>query len=166
MASEAISSSILLIGAIVGAAFLVTAILPAIFQAGDTFGTVSSAAESKMKTDFRIVNTYAHYDIGNEIDYIQVWMKNVGANQISIYEVEKGDVFFGTSNSIVHYTKSTIPPIEITESGTVDNYWSIGETIEIKITFSPSSIAKSSLLSFTFTLPNSVRRSTSFSTNE
>jgi flagellar protein FlaG len=162
MASEAISSSILLIGAVVGAAFLVTAILPAIFSAGDTFGTVSSTAESKIKTDFRIVNTYAH-DAGATIDTIQVWMKNVGSSHISIYDVEKSDVFFGTSNSIVHYTTVNAPTFVVIEGGTDDNYWSIGETIEIKII--GLALDDESILSFTFVLPNSVRRSTTFSAN-
>ena len=163
MSGEAISSSILLIGAAIGAAFLIVAILPAIFSAGDTFGTVASSAESKMKTDFRIVNSYAHLNSDPKIDYIQVWMKNVGASQISVYDVAKSDVFFGTSSSIIHYTNTTSPKFQYYVSSS-NNYWNIGETLEIKIDLSPT-LDQGSVLSYTFTLPNSVRRSTSFSAN-
>ena len=90
MASEAISSSIMIIGAVLGAAVLISAILPAIFSAGDTFGTVSSSAEQKFRTDFRIVNTYAYDDSS---DVATVWLKNVGTNRISIYDIRSSDVF-------------------------------------------------------------------------
>lgn len=161
MSGEAISSSILLIGAAVGAAFLIVAILPAIFSAGDTFGTVASSAQNKMKTDFQIVNTYAHVT-GSDIDSVQVWMKNVGANQISIYDIAKSDVFLGTSNAIVHYTNTSSPKFEYYTTSS-NNYWNIGDTLEINI---PSlALDQNSVLSFTFTLPNSVRRTTSFSAN-
>jgi len=88
MASEAISSSIMIIGAVLGAAVLITAILPAIFSAGDTFGTVSSSAEQKLKTDFRIVNTYA------DADQVFVWMKNVGSTRVSIYDLQNPMFFW------------------------------------------------------------------------
>ncbi|MBP9009277.1 MAG: flagellin, partial [Methanospirillum sp.] len=98
MASEAISSSIMIIGAVLGAAVLITAILPAIFSAGDTFGTVSSSAEQKLKTDFRIVNTYT---AGGTT--VQVWMKNVGNTRISVYDIKDSDVFLGIGSSYERY---------------------------------------------------------------
>lgn len=159
MASEAISSSILLIGAIVGAAFLVTAILPAIFQAGDTFGTVSSSAETKMKTDFRIVNTFA-----SDTGIIKVWMKNVGANQISEFDIKKSDVYYGKTTSISRYSWGGTPAFTYALGDATNNgFWDIGETLEIQI--SGLTITNGDILSFTFSLPNSVRRSISFSTN-
>ena len=162
MASEAISSSILLIGAVLGAAFLVTAILPAIFSAGDTFGTTSSMAENKIRTDFRIVNTFANDDT------VKIWMKNVGASQISVNDVYKSDVFYGTSSSISRYTYSTSTPDpnEFTFTATLpagNTYWDIGETLEIgmyHLTVPDDS------LSFTFALPNSVRRAVTFGKTE
>jgi len=163
MASEAISSSILLIGAVLGAAVLITAILPAIFSAGDTFGTVSSSAENKMKTDFRIVNSFAN------VSAVKVWMKNVGANPVSIYDIRKSDVFFGKTTSINRYSySSTIPnPNDLTFTYSLadsNQYWDPGETLEIAMYY--LTIADTEPLSFTFTLPNSIRRSTSFSKTE
>ncbi|OQA58401.1 MAG: Archaebacterial flagellin [Euryarchaeota archaeon ADurb.Bin294] len=157
MASEAISSSIMIIGAVLGAAVLITAILPAIFSAGDTFGTVSSSAEQKLKTDFRIVNTYA------DADQVFVWMKNVGSTRVSIYDLQKSDVFLGIGSS--NYKRygwgdgddgSTFK-----FSGDSGGYWNIGETLEIEI--GGLTIVENDQLLYTFTLPNSIRRSTTFS---
>ena len=157
MASEAISSSIMIIGAVLGAAVLITAILPAIFSAGDTFGTVSSSAEQKLKTDFRIVNTHAG------ADSIQVWMKNVGSTRISIYDIQKSDVFLGIGSS--NYDRygwgSGTDGRTFSFSGDSGGYWNIGETLEVEI--GGLTIGLSDQLSYTFTLPNSIRRSTSFS---
>jgi len=161
MASEAISSAILIIGAVIGAAFMVTAILPAIFSAGDTFGTVSHAEEEKLKTDFRIVNTYT---AGGTSKTVQVWMKNVGSNRISIYDLQKADVYLGIDTMYQKY--------EYDAGGTTgtflyilnpaDGYWDIGDTVEIKVTDTDKEIQDYSVL-FTFSLPNSIRRSTTFS---
>ncbi|PWR75792.1 hypothetical protein ACKUB1_10590 [Methanospirillum stamsii] len=158
MASEAISSSIMIIGAVLGAAVLITAILPAIFSAGDTFGTVSSSAEQKLKTDFRIINTYAY----NTPDTVKVWLKNVGANRISISEIQNSDVFFGVDNQVSMRTYSSGFTYDLM-GATDDGYWDIGETLEITIV-SPT-IDSGDQISFSFALPNSVRRTIAFSTN-
>ncbi|ABD39879.1 conserved hypothetical protein [Methanospirillum hungatei JF-1] len=157
MASEAISSSIMIIGAVLGAAVLITAILPAIFSAGDTFGTVSSSAEQKLKTDFRIVNTYANASA------VQVWMKNVGNNRISVYDVRNADVFLGLSSSNYKrygYGSGTDGNSFIDSGTSIGEYWEIGETLEISILgISPASGID---FSFSFALPNSIRRTTTF----
>ena len=157
MASEAISSSILLIGAVLGAAFLVTAILPAIFSAGDTFGTVSSSAESKMKTDFQIINTYAG------TTSVKIWMKNIGSNRISSYDITKSTVFFGKNNAIASYSYDAGGGAnKFSYSPLGNQYWDIGDTIEIDIDNLPV-ISDVDVLYFSFSLPNSVRRTTTFS---
>lgn len=167
MASEAISSSIMIIGAVLGAAVLITAILPAIFSAGDTFGTVSSSAEQKLRTDFRIVNTYTT----SGISYVQVWMKNVGGNRISTNEISSSDVFIGLGSSYSRYEYDSIhtTPGDLDAgkfyyvlSGAADGYWDIGETVEIVAKYSSGTTGTNNVL-FTFALPNSVRRTTTFS---
>ncbi|MDD1729528.1 MAG: flagellin [Methanospirillum sp.] len=158
MSGEAISSSILLIGAAVGAAFLIAAILPAIFSAGDTFGTVAHSADSKMKTDFRIVNTYA-----STSPNVTVWMKNVGANRLSIYDIQKSDIFYTKNTGQV--TSLTYPDgfgYALTDSSN-NGYWDIGETLQVSVK-SPT-ITDGDQIYFSFTTPNGVRRTTTFSTN-
>ncbi|HWQ68061.1 MAG TPA: flagellin [Methanospirillum sp.] len=164
MSGEAISSSILLIGAAIGAAFLVAAILPAIFSAGDTFGTVAHSSEEKLKTDFRITNTFAKAGVGS--GEVKVWLKNVGGTRISSYEVQKSDVFYGVSTSISRYSYGGTPAFTyVIGDGSVDGstYWDIGETLEIRLT--SLTITADNVLYFTFSTPNSVRRTITFSVN-
>ena len=157
MASEAISSSIMIIGAVLGAAVLIAAILPAIFSAGDSFGTVAHSAEEKLRTDFRIVNAYTS---GN--DKVFVWLKNVGGNRISIYDIQKSDVFLGYGSSYARYgyAVSGAGSFNYTVSGGA-GYWNIGDTASIIVT--TSGAVGTDPISFTFALPNSVRRTTTFS---
>jgi flagellar protein FlaG len=165
MGSEAISSSILLIGAVVGAAFLVTAILPAIFSAGDTFGTVSSTAEDKIRTDFRFINTYAKDNgVDPAVDEMILWLKNVGTNRISIYDVQKADIFITYSSSVESITYDGGSGFSILPLNLGNYYWDIGETMQITIE-SPTYVTDGVVYTVTFALPNSIRRSTTFSTN-
>ena len=161
MASEAISSSIMIIGAVLGAAVLITAILPAIFSAGDTFGTVSSSAEQKLRTDFRIVNTFVRDD--GATDTVRVWMKNVGSTQISIYDLRKSDVFLGIGTDYERYGWGDGTGGTFDFSGDSGGYWQIGETLEVFI--EGLLIGDTDQISYTFTLPNSIRRSVTFSKN-
>lgn len=160
MASEAISSSIMIIGAVLGAAVLITAILPAIFSAGDTFGTVSSSAEQKLRTDFRIVNTYT---AGGTT--VQVWLKNVGNNRISIYDIQSSDVFigYGSKYGRLGYNNDEVDGTFNYILNPADGYWDIGETLEISINDTGMGEIGTNTVTFTFTLPNSVRRSVTFS---
>lgn len=164
MASEAISSSIMIIGAVLGAAVLIAAILPAIFSAGDSFGTVAHSAEQKLRTDFRIVNAYTSGGSGG-VTEVQVWMKNVGGNRISVYDLQKSDVFLGYGSNYARYGydgegeldtgsfRYTLP------SG--GGYWNIGDTVEIDVKI--NGVVGENPIILTFTLPNSVRRTTTFS---
>ena len=159
MASEAISSSILLIGAVLGAAVLITAILPAIFSAGDTFGTVSSSAEKKLRTDFRFVNSYAKDGTPDEMMF---WLKNVGNNQISIYDIQKSDLFIVDSDSMEQKSYSSGFTYKILPEPN-NGYWDIGETLEI--TVKDPVVGTGEVMTATFALPNSIRRSVTFSSN-
>jgi len=158
MASEAISSSILLIGAVVGAAFLVTAILPMIFSAGDTFGTVASSSEEKLKTDFRFINTYAKTATPDEM---KLWLKNVGTSQISSYDIQKSDIFIIHTDSVEQ--KSWSSGFTYTLPDPQNGYWDVGETLEV--TIGSPLVSTGELFTVSFALPNSIRRSTSFSAN-
>jgi flagellar protein FlaG len=160
MSGEAISSSILLIGAAIGAAFLIVAILPAIFSAGDTFGTVASSAESKMKTDFQIVNTYAA--VGTPGD-VTVWLKNTGGNRISLYDIAQSTVFFGRNNEVDSYTYASVTGAGkfTTDPVAGSGYWNIGATLQVDLT-DQITIADGDVLYFSLALPNSVRRTSTF----
>ncbi len=163
MASEAISSSVMIIGAAVGAAVLMAAILPAIFSAGDTFGSVAYSSEKQMRTDFQIVNTFVN--TGTPVSP-KIWMKNTGAERISLYDLQKSDVYFGRNNNISmcaysasHNTKT----FDFLLPENNDGFWNLGQTVEITVyTGSSTAVTQDEVLTYTFVLPSSIRRSTSF----
>lgn len=159
MSGEAISSSILLIGAAVGAAFLVVAILPVIFSAGDTFGTVSSTVDSKMRTDFQIINTYADDDP----DAVTIWIKNTGSNRISLYDIAQSTIFLGTNDNIEAYSYSSTEadPYTFRYTAIAGQYLNIGSTLEIIIN-TPPAIGANDVLYLSLSLPNSIRRTVTF----
>jgi len=160
MASEAISSSIMIIGAVLGAAVLITAILPAIFSAGDTFGTVSSSAEQKLKTDFQFINTYAK-DNNPATDTLIIWLKNTGANRISEYEIQHSDIFYVISNgqpNDVSYNGGS----GFSYTGLTSGYWTIGNTLKLIVT-TPANFSSTDTISLTFAVPNGVKRTITFS---
>ncbi len=161
MSSEAISSAIFLIGAVVAASVLLSAIFPIIFTTGQTFGTVAHNADDQIRTDFAIVNTFS---VGGSTT-AQVWLKNTGANAISGYEIEKSDVFVGSESSITNLAYDGTLPLEsfmYTIAGS-DNTWNIGETVRLDISSSylNNPDGQTTVL-FSFVLPNSVRRTITF----
>ncbi len=163
MASEAISSALFIIGGVVAASVLLSAIFPVIFNAGQTFGTVAHGADEKMRTDFAIVNTFS---VESE-NTAQVWLKNTGVDTISRYELEKADVFIGSTSSITNLPYNNALPLEsftITMAGGgSDTVWNIGETVQLDIkSASIGSLTEGETVYFSFVLPNSVRRTVTF----
>jgi len=89
MSSETIVTALFLISAVIAAGVLINAIFPAIYRTADTFGSVSTQAETKIRTDFRIVNAFASDDT------VKVWVKNVGSARLHANEIDKGDLYAG-----------------------------------------------------------------------
>jgi len=89
MSSESIVTALFLISAVVAAGVLISAIFPAIYRTADTFGSVSHEADTKMRTDIKIVNTYA------DGTHAKIWLKNVGSYRISTVELDESDIFIG-----------------------------------------------------------------------
>jgi flagellar protein FlaG len=118
-----------------------------------------------MRTDFKIISTVAS---GNTA---QVWMKNIGSEQIPYGDIQRSDVFCGAVGNFdrLAYVDSlsgngqwTADFIDDTSYDLNDNgMWDAGETI--KITAKTSLIPGSgSRVYFQFALPNGVWRSNEF----
>ena len=160
MASESISSALFIIAGVIAATILISAVLPAIFSVGNTFSTVAGSTEDRMRTDFKIVNTFA----SSSTHQSEIWLKNVGPNPISDYELKRLDVFIGDDDSVkrVSYATSLTDDTYIYDGTSGD--WSIGETLHLTIQ-SPSEIHSSNQnVYFSMVTPNGVRRSTRFTT--
>lgn len=139
MSSEAISAGIMITGAVIAAAFLVTAILPAIFTAGGTFGTVAHSTDNQIRTDFEIIRAFTSSKApeGSTSPPVDVWIKNTGQIRFNNAEIEIMDVFFGNYEGITRltYTPGSLPVegfFTFTVEGSDSAYWGPGDTLHIK----------------------------------
>ncbi len=123
MSSETIVTALFLISAVIAAGVLINAIFPTITRTADTFGSASAEADTRMRTDFRIVNTFA------DSTQVKIWLKNVGSTRLHTNEVDTGDVYAGSPSNFDRKSLSTRYQIP----DNVNSYWDPGETLTITI---------------------------------
>ncbi len=165
MSSDTFTTAIFLISAIVAAAILVNAFFPIIYTATGTFTKSSSEADERLRTDIKIVNTYASGGSGSA----KIWIKNVGSARIPDTEIEKADVFIGEPGNFDCITLNIAGPsandwnYEII--GDTNEYWDAGETLRIdaKSTNIPAS---GGVVYFHIVLSNGVTRTTEFTASD
>jgi flagellar protein FlaG len=110
---------------------------------------VSHEADTQIRTDIKIVNTYANATTA------KIWLKNVGTARISKNELDQADVFIGKVGDFNRQSLSGLyDPVELD-----NNFWDQGETLSISISQSYSS---GDIAYFSIVLPNGVRRSEEF----
>ena len=166
MSGEAISAGILIIGAVVAAVFLVTAILPAIFTAAGTFGTVAQTTDEQMRTDFEIIRAFTPSNSGvSQADMqVTVWLKNTGQTRFDTREIIASDVFFGNDNGIVRLVHDDNPEEMVSFSFSIEGsnsaVWGFGDTLTIK-TLREKDLTPPYY--FAFATPNGIRKAHSFS---
>jgi archaeal flagellar protein FlaG len=165
MSSETITTALFLITAVVASAVLINAVYPVIANMAGTFSSTTHESDARIRTDFKIIATYASESSGTG----QVWMKNVGSEQISLRDVQRGDVFGGATGSFDHltHTSGTLGSNQWTETFTSpeydlngNQYWDSGETV--KVTFKTIIPPTGNKVYFQFALPNGIWRSTEF----
>jgi flagellar protein FlaG len=165
MSAETITTALFLITAVVASAVLINAIYPVVYTAAGSFSATTHESDTRMRTDFKIIATYASNSTGNA----QVWMKNTGSEGISLEEIKKADVFCGATGSFVHLTYDIIStsagkwnidftPLEYDLNN--NQVWDPGETVKITAwTGIPESGGK---VYFQFAVPSGVWRTTEF----
>jgi len=165
MSSETITTALFLITAVVASAVLINAVYPVIATMAGTFSSTTHESDARIRTDFKIIATYASESSGTG----QVWMKNVGSEQISLQDVQRADVFGGEIGSFDHltHTSGTLGSNQWTETFTSpeydlngNQYWDAGETV--KVTFKTIIPSTGNKVYFQFALPNGIWRSTEF----
>ncbi|MCQ8893855.1 MAG: flagellin [Methanolinea sp.] len=153
MSSETIVTALFLISAVIAAGVLINAIFPAIYRTADTFGSVSSQADTKMRTDFRIVNTFANATT------VKVWVKNVGSARLHTNEINTGDIYVGAPGNFERRSLSGRYTIE----ENTNSYWDPGETLTITVTDAGDLLPGSGGdVYVAVVLPNGVRRDLTF----
>jgi flagellar protein FlaG len=178
MSAETFVNALFLITAVVAAGILITAVFPIVWNMAGTFSAASHDSDTRIRTDFKIVTTYANHnpvvpDPPGAGGVAKIWLKNIGSNRVGKSDIENGDVFIGLEGdfaraSFIGYNTLPTSPYSNPQWTYVlsdtNNYWDIGETMEIDAC-SPKFIDKELTVYFQFVLPNGVWRSTEFPTS-
>ncbi|HTY14552.1 MAG TPA: flagellin [Methanoregulaceae archaeon] len=154
MSSETIVSALFLISAVVAAGVLINSVFPIISRTTETFGSVSHSTDTQMRTDIKIINTYANTTSGATI-----WLKNVGSSRIPSSDLDQSDIFIGTPGDFERFSLAN--HYTILESA--NNFWDPGETLQITI-MSGKIPGAGNTAYFGIVLPNGVKRDIEFTT--
>ncbi len=154
MSSETIVTALFLISAVIAAGVLINAIFPTITRTADTFGSASSEADTRIRTDFRIVNTFANNTA------VKVWLKNVGSARLHTNEVNMGDIYVGSPTNFERRSLSGRVVIEDNSN----SYWDPGETVTITVVNIDTLLSGPDVYA-AVVLPNGVRRDIEFTKN-
>ena len=164
MSAETITTALFLITAVVASAVLINAVYPVIQNMAGTFSSSTHESDVRIRTDFKIIATSASQAAGTA----QVWMKNIGSEQISLSEIQRADVFCGAVGNFDHLSYTSGSPGD--KQWTADfgpgydlnanSFWDPGETLKVtaKTTIPPSG----NKVYFQFALPNGIWRSNEF----
>src|SRR5512143_1005438 len=98
MSAETITTALCLITAVVASAVLINAVYPVVANMAGTFSSSTHESDVRIRTDFKIIATYASESSGTG----QIWMKNIGSEQIPLRDVQRADVFGGSTGSFDH----------------------------------------------------------------
>jgi len=159
MSADTFVSAILIITAVVAVGILVNAVYPIIWSSASTFSSSAHETDTRMRTDFKIVNTYAKAGSTNA----QFFIKNLGTTSLGSSEIQSADVYVVTSKALVNpsYGSGSPPSWTYSLKNSDDARWANGETLEIDITMSEAFNAADTY-TFQFVLPNGVQRSAEF----
>ena len=153
MSSETIVNGLFLITAVIAAAVLINAIMPAIYRTSETFGSSTHQADSLMRTDFKFVNGYAK-------EYtVQVWLKNTGTARIAKGDLDSSDIFILPQDGTME--RIALSAYQIPNQTPVTNFWNQGETMYVTFSINQS-LTNGQPISCSLVLPNGIRRSFDF----
>jgi flagellar protein FlaG len=143
---------------------LINAVYPVISNMAGTFSSTTHESDVRIRTDFKIIATYA-----NSTGIAQVWMKNIGSQQIGLADIQKADLFCGAVGSFNHlaHTNGSLGNNQWTEDFSVPEYdqnnnqfWDPGETL--KVTARTTIPSQGGKVTAQFALSNGIWRSTEF----
>jgi len=124
MAKEVVTTSILMIAAVVAVTIAITVMMPAVRDLAHSYTSVSGKLSDRIQTDAEIIFVRTS-EVGSSTR-IDVWIKNLGKS-INVGLLEKGDIFITSDNYYRHITNFSVS----IENGDSDSYWERGETAKI-----------------------------------
>jgi len=156
MSADTFVSALLIITGVVAAGILINAVYPVIWSSASTFSSSAHETDTRMRTDFKIVNTFAKDATA------QIFMKNIGSTSMGSSEIQSADVYIVTSDKLVNPAYgATAPSWTYLLKNSDNTNWDNGETLEIDINFGENFVAGTTY-TFEFVLPNGVQRSIEF----
>ena len=133
MASEVISSALLMIATVVATIALINAVIPSIYSMSGSITSVTANVNNQMKTDVKFI-----YETTDGLNHLTAWVKNTGETQIPLTNFNLTDVFYGDANGVMTRAQlnSTANPSWTfsVENGNGDNEWDPGETLRFDVT--------------------------------
>ncbi|MCK8517518.1 flagellin [Methanoculleus sp. 7T] len=163
MSSEAFTTAMFLIAAIISAGVLINAVFPVIYTLSGTISSSSHTVDERLSTDVKVVTTYAS---GGSKE-AKIWLKNVGTARISPSDVGKTDVFLGVPGNFTRLGLVSGTPgsnqwtYKILEDTQKNNHWDPGETLYIQAR-SDTIPMSGEVVYFQFVLSTGLSRSTTF----
>ncbi|MEM0005392.1 MAG: hypothetical protein QXV81_03070 [Ignisphaera sp.] len=135
MASEAVSTAILIVAGVIVATAIVSAIYSQASLMSSAVRIASRISEDRIRTEVRIV----HVAVNSSVDggYLLIFIKNIGSRGIAQEEISKSDIYIGSETCSSMYLYSPEPTqnrwsFTIVDSNG-DNVWSPGETLIVRV---------------------------------
>lgn len=133
MASEVISSALLMIATIVATVALINAVIPSIYSMSGSITSVTHSVNEQMKTDVKFI-----YETTDDSNHLTAWVKNTGQTQIPLTNFNRTDVFYGDANGAMaraQLNSTDYPAWTFSlENDNGNGQWDPGETIRLDIT--------------------------------
>jgi flagellar protein FlaG len=160
MSSDTFTTAMFLIAAIAAAGILLNAVFPVIYTMASSFTQSSHEADTRIREDYKIINTFARGGTG------QIWMKNIGSNSIAYTEINQSDIFIGAPDNFesVPFSNGVQGSYGWNYVVVGDNnaYWDPGETVHITVESENIPTTRGDIVYFQFVTVNGIVRSTEF----
>ena len=133
MASEVISSALLMIATIVATVALISAVIPSIYSMSGSITSVTHSVNNQMKTDVKFI-----YETTDDSNHLTAWVKNTGQTELALTNFNLTDVFYGDADGVM--TRAQLNSTEYPswtfrlENDNGDGQWDPGETLRIDLT--------------------------------
>ncbi|HTY89693.1 MAG TPA: hypothetical protein VMC84_00800 [Methanocella sp.] len=132
MASEVISSALLMIATIIAAVALISAVFPSVYSMAGSITSTTSTVNDRMKSDIKFI-----YETTDQEYTLTAWLKNTGKTQLLPSSFNNTDIFYGETNSamaraVLNATSAPSWTFEI-ENDNGNGRWDPGETMKIQI---------------------------------
>ena len=132
MASEVMSSALLMIATIIAAVALINAVFPSVYSMAGSITSATGTVNDRMKSDIKFI-----YETTDGNHNLTAWIKNTGKTQLVPSSFNNTDIFYGETDSqmtraVLNSTSAPSWTYAI-ENDNGNGRWDPGETMRITI---------------------------------